>query len=111
MPRTYFRSWKEKDFEAVRSVLADDATFRGPMGTADSGDSCIQGMKGMAQSMHDLVIRKVFVDGSDVLTWFDLHMKGAPPCPTANWSHVEDGKIKMIQVTFDPRPLVAPDGR
>jgi hypothetical protein len=25
----------------------------------------------------------------------------------ANWSHVSDGKISSIQVTFDPRPLTS----
>ncbi len=46
----------------------------------------------------------------DVLTWFDLHTSVAPPAPTANWSHVEDGRITTIQVTFDARPLAPPGG-
>jgi hypothetical protein len=25
--------------------------------------------------------------------------------PTANWSHIEDGKIATIRATFDPRPI------
>jgi len=29
----------------------------------------------------------------------------AAPLPTANWRHVEHGKITSIRVTFDPRPL------
>jgi hypothetical protein len=48
---------------------------------------------------------KQFVDGEDVLTWFDLHTTIAPPAPVANWSHVEDGRITRIRVTFDSRPL------
>jgi len=44
----------------------------------------------------------MFVDGSDVLTWFDLHTTSAAPLPTANWGHVENGKITRIRVTFDP---------
>jgi hypothetical protein len=106
---TYFRSWKEKDFVALRSVLADDATFRGPLGSADDADTCVAGMKGMAQFITDIVIHKTFVDGADVLTWFDLHTSIAPPSPTANWSHVENGKITTIRVTFDARAL-APQG-
>jgi hypothetical protein len=47
----------------------------------------------------------VFVDGPDVLTWFDLHTTVAPPAPTANWQHVEDGRITRIRVAFDPRAL------
>lgn len=105
----YFRSWKDKDFDALRSVLADDATFRGPLGTADDAETCLQGLRGMAQIMTDVVIHHMFVDGPDVLTWFDLHTTVAPPCPTANWSHVENGKITTIRVTFDARALT--DGR
>jgi len=89
-------------------VLADDATFRGPLGRADDADTCIHGLQGMAQILSDIVVHKTFVDGPDVLTWFDLHTTVAPPCPTANWSHIEHGKIKTIQVTFDARPFPAP---
>ncbi len=46
---TYFQAWKAKDFATLRSLLADDATFRGPLGSADDADTCIQGLKGMAQ--------------------------------------------------------------
>lgn len=108
---TYFHAWKEKDFATLRSVLADDATFRGPLGSADDAETCIQGLKGMGQIVTDIVIHKTFVDGPDVLTWFDLHTTVAPPCPTANWSHIENGKIKTIRVTFDTRPFAAQSGK
>ena len=104
---TYFSSWKNKDFDSLRSVLADDATFRGPLGSADDAESCIRGLRGMSAVVTDIVIQHMFVDGPDVVTWFDLHTSVAPPCPTANWSHIEDGKISRIRVTFDPRALVA----
>jgi hypothetical protein len=59
----------------------------------------------MSQIVTDIVIQKMFVDGADVLTWFDLHTSVAPPAPTANWSRVQNGKITRIRVTFDPRDL------
>lgn len=104
---TYFNAWKARDFDLLRSILADDATFRGPLGSADDADTCIQGLKGMAQIITDIIIHKTLADGADVLTWFDLHTSVAPPCPTANWSQTENGKIKTIQVTFDARALAA----
>jgi len=107
LAETYFRAWKGKDFDTLRSVLADDATFRGPLGTADGGDECIAGLRGMSQMMTDIVVRKRFVDGADVLTWYDLHTGQAPPCPTANWMHTENGKIVKIRAVFDPRPLLS----
>jgi len=107
---TYFAAWKAKDFSMLRAVLADNATFRGPLGSADDAESCIQGLTAMRQIITDIAIHKTFVDGPDVLTWFDLHTTVAPPSPTANWSHVENGKIAAVRVTFDARPFPAPGG-
>jgi ketosteroid isomerase-like protein len=106
----YFRAWKAKDFTVLRSLLADDVTFRGPLGTAEDAEGCMRGLQGMAQILTDIAVQHMFVDGGDVLTWFDLHTTLAPPCATANWSHVENGKITAIRVTFDARALAAAMG-
>ena len=103
---TYFTSWKTKDFDTLRSVISDHATFRGPLGAANSGDECLAGLKGMSQMVTDIRILKQFVDGNDVLTWFDLYTDKAGPTPTANWMHIEDGKIARIRVLFDPREIL-----
>jgi hypothetical protein len=66
---------------------------------------------GSDRHVADIVIQKIFVDEADVLTWYDLHTSAAPPLPTANWSHIENGKITAIRATFDPRPLTANNGR
>lgn len=63
----------------------------------------------MSEIVTDIVIKKTFVDGPDVLTWFDLHTSVADPVPTANWSHTEESKITRIQVIFDARPLAPPE--
>jgi ketosteroid isomerase-like protein len=105
--RGYFRAWKDRDFDALRAILADDVTFRGPLGTADGAEECLRGLRGLAEIITDIVIRHVFVDGPDVLTWYDLHTKVAPPAATANWSHIENGKVTAILATFDPREIVA----
>lgn len=107
---TYFGAWRAKDFDTLRSVLADDVSFVGPLGRADSADSCRQGIEALSRIVTDVVVQKRFVDGPDVLTWFDLHTTVALPAPVANWSHVEGGRITRIRVTFDARPLAPPDG-
>lgn len=103
---TYFDSWRAKDFTTLRSILADDATFVGPLGHADNADECVKGIEGLSQITTDIIIQKRWVNGPDVLTWFDLHTSVAPPIPVVNWSHVEDGKIRRVRATFDPRPLI-----
>jgi SnoaL-like domain len=107
---TYFDAWRGHDFERLRSILADDVTFRGPLGAADGADACVVGLRGMAEKvMTDVVVHTMAVDGPDVLTWFDLHNQVVEPLPTVNWSHIENGLITRIRVTFDPRPLFPPE--
>lgn len=104
----YFDAWQRGDFETLRSILADDATFVGPLGRAGNADECVAGLERMAHILTGIVIHKTFVDGGDVITWFDLHTAGTGPLPAVNWRHVENGKITSIRVVFDPRPLTRP---
>lgn len=105
---TYMRAWIEKDFPALRAILADDVTFTGPFAQLDNAEDCVQGLRQMSRIVTDIVVHEQLADETDVITWFDLHTAVAPPIPTANWSHVENGRITRIRVTFDPRPLVPP---
>lgn len=104
---TYFTAWQAKDFTRLRSILADDCTFEGPLASLDNADDCVAGLQGMSQIMTDVVVLNRQADDSDVLTWFELHTSIAPPSPTANWTHVEDGRIVAIRVAFDPREILA----
>lgn len=104
---TYFTAWQDRDFETLREILADDVSFHGALGTCANAEECLAGLRGMATVLERIAVRKTFVAGDDVLTWYDLHTTGAPPMPTANWMHVEGGRITAIRVTFDPRPMLA----
>lgn len=103
---TYFRTWRERDFAAFRANLAADVTFEGPMATVEGDEACAAGVEGMSQALDDVVVTKVFVDGDDAITWFELQAKGGEVLPVANWSHVTDGKVDRIRVVFDPRPML-----
>jgi hypothetical protein len=102
----YFSYWREQDFDALRSVLADDVTFRGPLGTADGVDECVAGLRGMSQMMTGIDISVMVAECADVITWYDLHTKHAPPVPTANWMHLSGERITRIRAAFDPRPIL-----
>ena len=103
----YFDSWRTKDFESLRAILADEATFNGPLGTAANADECVRGIEGLSRITTDIVVKRLWADGPEVLTWFELHTTIAPPTQVANWSRVQDGRIVHIQVTFDPREMLA----
>ena len=99
----YFDAWQARDFSRLRSVLADDVDFAGPLAHVQGGANCLRGLQGMAQIMTGLDVRRVFHDGDDVLTWFDLATSVAETVPVANWMHVQDGRITQIKVAFDAR--------
>ena len=92
----YFSAWKARDFTTLRSILADEVTFDGPLASLKGVRDVAAGLERLAGITSDIVIRKRFVDDRDVLTWFDLCTTVAPPAPVANWSHVADGKITSI---------------
>jgi hypothetical protein len=101
----YFDAWKVNDFDTMRSLVDDDITFTVPLAQLEGAENYMEGIKGMARSKSDIVIRKTFVDGPDVLTWYELHTTVAAPVPVANWLHIEDGKITSLRVAFDAREL------
>jgi ketosteroid isomerase-like protein len=103
----YFDAWRAHDPAALRGLLADDATFTGPLGHSENADDYREAIGRMFAVTTGIVIRKMIADGDDVLTWFDLHTSVAPPAAVANWSQIENGKIARVRATFDPRPILA----
>lgn len=101
----YFDAWRAKDFDRFRSILAEDMQFSGPLGEVTGADECTAAMRRLAAITTDIVVRRQWVDGPDVITWFELHTRLTSPKPVANWAHVLDGKVQRIRVTFDPRGL------
>ncbi|MER7848788.1 nuclear transport factor 2 family protein [Kitasatospora sp. NPDC096077] len=107
LAETYFTAWEAGDFDTLRGLLAEDVDFVGALGTASGIDEALGGLRGLGQVLEKIDIKVRVADGDDVITWFELCTSVAPPAPTANWMHVENGKIARIRVTFDPRGLLA----
>ncbi|HEY2551931.1 MAG TPA: nuclear transport factor 2 family protein [Streptosporangiaceae bacterium] len=103
----YFDAWKANDPAALRALLADDATFAGPMGHAEGADELATAIQRLFSITKDVLIQQVTADDGDVMTWFDLYTTVAPPTAVVNWSRVRDGKIIRVLATFDPRDIIA----
>jgi hypothetical protein len=58
----YFDAWKANDFDTMRSLVDDDITLAGPLAQLEGAEDYLEGIK------SDIVIRRTFVDGPDVLT-------------------------------------------
>jgi SnoaL-like domain len=102
----YFLAWQNNDIERVRPVLHPDIDFVGPLGTTRGAEETLRGLAGMFAMTKQVTVIKRWAEEEDVITWFELHTATAGPLPVVNWSHVEDGLITRIRVTFDPRPLL-----
>jgi hypothetical protein len=107
----YFDAWRLKDGDALAPLLHPEIKFVGVMGGVEGVDAAVRGLRGMFAMTESVQVQHRWVDGQDVITWFELRLRSAPTDPLAvvNWSHVHDGRIDLIRVTFDPRPLLAGD--
>ncbi|MFE4515371.1 nuclear transport factor 2 family protein [Kitasatospora sp. NPDC056783] len=107
LAEAYFSAWEAGEFDTLRDLLAEDVDFVGALGTASGVAEALAGLKGLGQVLEKIDVKARLAEGDEVITWFDLCTDVAPPAPTANWMHVENGKITRIRVTFDPRGLLA----
>jgi ketosteroid isomerase-like protein len=107
---TCLEAWSSGDFATARSLLRDDVTFVGPLGTAGGVEAYMSGLVELAQNVTRAEPRKVLADGADVCIMYDLVTNSAGAVPTSDWYHVEDGKIDSVHAYFDARSLSeAPD--
>ncbi|GAB2883080.1 nuclear transport factor 2 family protein [Streptomyces mayteni] len=98
----YFDAWRTNRPEALAEVLAPDVLVNGPLGRIDGATRYRSVLARIFDLTDRLALRRRWVDGADVMTWFDLHPRGgAEPFPVASWLHVEHGRIARVDVTFD----------
>lgn len=102
----YFDAWQGGDATTLRSLVTDGVTFVGPMGTVDNADDFVMSLQKLREVMTGLTVLHRFVDGDDVLTWYEMQVPEKKPMPVAHWAHFESGKVASLRVTFDPRPLL-----
>jgi predicted lipid-binding transport protein (Tim44 family) len=103
----YFEAWKSKDVERVRPLLHPDVDFAGALGATRGAEETLTGLAGMFAMTDQVDVVRRWVDGPDVLTWFELRTAKTGPMAIVNWSHVDEGLITRIRVTFDPRPMLS----
>jgi ketosteroid isomerase-like protein len=101
------QAWSSGDFETARSLVRDDVTFVGPLGSAGGIDAYMGRLIDLAQQVTSAEPKKVLVDGDDVCIIYDLFTNSAGVVPTSDWYHVKDGMIDSVHAYFDARPLAS----
>jgi ketosteroid isomerase-like protein len=92
----------EEDFAAARSLADDDLSFVGVLGSRQGADAYFNDMTKM-RLKYD--VKKAFADGDDVCLLYDLTISDLTIFG-CGWYRVEGGKVKSLQVIFDPRRLL-----
>lgn len=105
--RAYLDAWQDRDFPAMRRLVADDLRFTGPIDTFDQADPHHDAIKDLSNQVDQVRIDRLWSDGPDVLAWYTLHTSVAKPAPVAEWYQVSGGRITAIKVVFDARPFTA----
>jgi YHS domain-containing protein len=99
------------DYETARQYLAQDVSFRGPAASFSSADDYLKATQHAVRAVKHVDTRKVFVDGSDVCIFFDLHIEHpVESIAIADWYHLEGGKIASIHSILDTGPFTSATG-
>lgn len=103
----YFAAWQANDTDQLAPLLAADVAVTGPLGQIDGSAHYQRSLAKLYALTCKLVVVKRWVDGPDIITWFDLHTHHGDVLPAVNWLHVADNDtITRVRVAFDPRPIL-----
>jgi hypothetical protein len=102
----YLDAIASHDYEGARRYLADAGfTYDSPIARFDSADAFMEYSAlnmGILQGVERV---KTFVDGPDVCNFLVMRIQISDKqrVKLVNWSHVERGRIRRMEVLFDAR--------
>jgi hypothetical protein len=101
----YLQAWRDRDWDALRLLIAPDVIRITPNGELRSADAYMERARWLGTKLDHLELFALFSTGDQVCLLYDFH--AVPPLgktPTAEYLEVVDGRIAKIQLIFDPRP-------
>ena len=102
----YFTALQRKDFATIRTLVHDDVTFKGALGTTNTAEDYINGLRQITANTT-LERRALFAEGENVCQIYEMILPTAT-IPIAQWFTLREGRIATLQVFFDPRPMLPP---
>jgi YHS domain-containing protein len=96
------------DAETARQCLADELSFRGPAASVDGADNYLKATAHAVRAVKRIEIQRLFVDGSDVAAFYELHIDHpVGSIAIADWHHLEGDRIRSIRSILDTGPFVS----
>jgi limonene-1,2-epoxide hydrolase len=103
----YFAAWRRGDAEHLETLLDDSVSANGPLATVHGAHEHASSLARSSQMFRDIKVDQIVSAGAYVLSWFRFELRSGSTVRAANLCEVADGVITRIEVTFDPRPLLA----
>lgn len=73
-------AWSSGDFATARTLLRDDVTFVGPLGSGGGVESYMNSLVDLSRHVASAEPIKVVVDGDDACIIYDLVTDAGGPC-------------------------------
>jgi len=104
----YHEAFHNKDRATVRKLLADQGQFIGPLSSFSNPDTFLDAAAVFMKITKDTKIKALVVDGNNVAMFYDYTtiVPSIPTLPLAVWFQVENGKVVLFHVHFDPTSVV-----
>jgi hypothetical protein len=99
---SYVNGLGNRDLSAV--PLAPDFTLAGPLAPPQVGQAAIEFLQGVFPLVKGTKIRQHSVEGEYCVTLFDFDTVHGV-IPVLDRFHVVDGKLKLANPFYDPRPI------
>jgi ketosteroid isomerase-like protein len=104
--RAYYESWTKGDMSRARSYLADDLDFQGPIDRFTSADQFISALAGFASMLTRAELVQELYAGDEAALLYDcVTASPAGTMRTAEFFHLQSGKIARIRLVFDATEL------
>jgi hypothetical protein len=91
-----------EDFTTARTFLQNDMRYIGVLGSRDGADASLAEVQ---QRSLKFGIREVIAEGNEVAVFYDLSTSGVILFAAGRFQ-IRDGKVILIHVVFDPRPVL-----
>ena len=107
----YFDGWRRRDIDAIAAALHADVTFSGPTARLEGRSAVLAAFRTLLPMPQALETRHLAVSGDRAMAVYDF-VCGEPVgrIPMAELIGFRDGLITSIEMFFDPRCLLAPEG-
>lgn len=102
--RAYLDAVGDKDLATVRSLLAPDISFVGPVMTIAGVDDVVEALRRIGAIHVRNDVQRVFVDGDEVCVIYDFVTDTVGSVPTIEWLRIVDGRIASVKLYYDQLP-------